>query len=318
MITSDIKTPLYAMNYEIDSNKIYIKRDDLLPFSFGGNKVRIAEQYFIDLIAKGYNCIISYGNKQSNLNRVIANMSKIKGIPCYIISPIEQDSVDLVTNNSKIVKYLGANIVLADKGSVAKTIQLVISECKNKGLKPYYIFGDIYGNGNEGVAAQAYIKVYEEIKQFERDNCIKFDYIFLPFGTGATYAGLLYGKINNKDCKKIIGVSIARNREKGKLEVYKYLTAILKNKTNSIDKKEINVTDSYILKGYGSYNNEINKTIAEVLFTDGIPLDSTYTGKAFWGMTEYLKANQIDNKNILFIHTGGLPLFFDDLNKEVK
>ena len=29
-----------------DRNEIYIKRDDLLPFSMGGNKVRIAEAFF--------------------------------------------------------------------------------------------------------------------------------------------------------------------------------------------------------------------------------------------------------------------------------
>lgn len=27
-------------------NSFYIKRDDLLPFSFGGNKVRIAQEFF--------------------------------------------------------------------------------------------------------------------------------------------------------------------------------------------------------------------------------------------------------------------------------
>jgi D-cysteine desulfhydrase len=47
----------------------------------------------------------------------------------------------------------------------------------------------------------------------------------------------------------------------------------------------------------------------------GIPLDSTYTGKAFWGMMQYIKKEQIKEKNILFIHTGGTPLFFDDLER---
>ena len=49
----------------------------------------------------------------------------------------------------------------------------------------------------------------------------------------------------------------------------------------------------------------------------GIPLDETYTGKAFTGMTEYIKKENITGKNILFIHTGGTPLFFDVL-KETK
>lgn len=30
-------------------NEIYVKRDDLLPFSIGGNKVRISEAFYADM-----------------------------------------------------------------------------------------------------------------------------------------------------------------------------------------------------------------------------------------------------------------------------
>jgi D-cysteine desulfhydrase len=45
----------------------------------------------------------------------------------------------------------------------------------------------------------------------------------------------------------------------------------------------------------------------------GIPLDSTYTGKAFYGMERYLAERGVRDKCVLFLHTGGTPLFFDDL-----
>ena len=51
--------------------------------------------------------------------------------------------------------------------------------------------------------------------------------------------------------------------------------------------------------------------LEEILKNFGIPLDKTYTGKAFMGMQMYIKQAQISNRNILFIHTGGTPLFFD-------
>ncbi len=54
-------------------------------------------------------------------------------------------------------------------------------------------------------------------------------------------------------------------------------------------------------------------TIKESMIQYGIPLDSTYTGKGFYGMKQYLKEHQIEGKKVLFIHTGGTPLFFDDL-----
>lgn len=44
-----IKTPVVQIPDE--NNSIYVKRDDLLPFSFGGNKVRIALEFINDMIS---------------------------------------------------------------------------------------------------------------------------------------------------------------------------------------------------------------------------------------------------------------------------
>ena len=76
--------------------------------------------------------------------------------------------------------------------------------------------------------------------------------------------------------------------------------------------------DKYTEDGYGKSNKDILKTIRSVLNNNGIPLNSTYTGKAYYGMLDYIKCNNINNKNILFINTGGLPLFFDDLEEISK
>ena len=65
--------------------------------------------------------------------------------------------------------------------------------------------------------------------------------------------------------------------------------------------------------GYGQDDNRVRSTIRMVLKEYGIPLDPVYTGKAFMGMTEYIKKEELKDKNILFIHTGGTPLFFDGL-----
>ena len=58
--------------------------------------------------------------------------------------------------------------------------------------------------------------------------------------------------------------------------------------------------------------------IRQIYGSEGIPLDMTYTGKAFYGMVKYLEENQIQGKQILFLHTGGTPLFFDFLEQEDK
>jgi D-cysteine desulfhydrase len=305
------RTSLYSLRFNDRRNNFYIKRDDLLPFSFGGNKVRIAQKYFKDMDKKGCDCIIAYGNSRSNLCRVIANMSKAKGIKCIVISPADESGERVETNNSMIIKTMGAQIIPCIRNDVAVTVAGAISECKAQGLNPYYIYGDIYGKGNEKVAVQAYVEAYEEIIQYEAENGIVFDYIFHASGTGTTQSGLICGSLLHGDDRKIIGISVARDAERGCEVIADNILAYMERQEDTA--KTIHFEDKYLAGGYGKYNDQIVDTIKRMLNEDGIPLDTTYTGKAFWGMTGYLKENLIEGKNILFIHTGGLPLFFDKL-----
>ena len=86
------------------------------------------------------------------------------------------------------------------------------------------------------------------------------------------------------------------------------------DRIQKIENYEINVEDAYLCDGYGTYNRQIEKTIHQQLTCNGMPLDPTYTGKAFWGMQDYLNRKCITGKKVLFIHTGGTPLFFDYMN----
>jgi len=129
-----------------------------------------------------------------------------------------------------------------------------------------------------------------------------------------TQAGLICGKLLNCDSRNIVGISIARSKEIGSKEIENNILEYLCDKETVFSEEKIIFEDKYVIGGYGKYNEKIIRIIRNVLNNDGVPLDTTYTGKAFWGMTEYLRENSIKNKKILFIHTGGLPLFFDKLN----
>ena len=97
--------------------------------------------------------------------------------------------------------------------------------------------------------------------------------------------------------------------------IYDYVKSFFKKKqlNTNILKDDICVVDEYIGKGYGKKSSIIDKAIYDMVVLNGIPLDPTYTGKAFLGMRDYIIKNNISNKNVLFIHTGGTPLFFDNL-----
>ena len=64
-------------------NAFYLMREDLLPFSFGGNKVRIAQSYLEDMECRGCDYLLAYGNSRSNLCRVLANLCRSREIPSW-------------------------------------------------------------------------------------------------------------------------------------------------------------------------------------------------------------------------------------------
>lgn len=287
-----------------------MKREDLLNFSWGGNKLRIAWEYYTDMESKQSNCIIGYGNTRSNLCRVLSNIASSKGIECHIISPADEDGSRVETFNSLIAKMCGAHIHFCNKSNVAKSVEQVLGECKAKGLKPYYIYGDQFGKGNESIPVRAYVKVYKEIANQSRKLGIKFDYIFLATGTGMTQAGLIAGRQINGGSENIVGISVARSSEKGSNVIKNFCQSYFKSKNLNLNTGQIDVLDDYICAGYGKYDDKISHIINNMVINYGIPLDPTYTGKAYAGMLETIK-NQNISGNVLFIHTGGTPLFFD-------
>ena len=293
-----------------NGNHLFIKREDTIPFSFGGNKARKAQLFFEEIERGEYDCVVTYGSSSSNHCRVISNMAVAKDMKCYIISPEEASDE---TYNSKMMRLFGAEITVVPVEQVHDTIEKKLEDLRNTGYCPYFIAGGGHGN----IGTQAYVICYEEIRHYEDVQNIHFDYIFLASGTGTTQAGLVCGQLINKDERKIVGISIARKNPKGRQvvldSIHEYL---IENDVLISDENIESATifdDSYTGNGYAKDNNKIEKTIREILMRYGVPLDTTYTGKAFQGMRQYLKERKITDKTILFIHTGGTPLFFDDL-----
>lgn len=296
-------------------NSIFIKREDLIPYSFGGNKARKAKLYFEEIDNGNYDCVVTYGTSHSNHCRVVANMAAQRKLPCIIISPEE---VSEPTFNSKMITLFGAETIVVPVSSVHDSIEQCLASLREQGHIPYFIQGGGHGN----IGTEAYTQCYDEIASFEEINNIHFDYIFFASGTGTTQAGLVCGKlIHNDDCK-IIGISIARKNSRGRDVVVQsindyFLEKGLKFSCEEIEENTIFV-DDYISQGYGLSSEEQLFSIINELIIIGIPFDSTYTGKAYYGMKDYLFRHSIKEKTVLFIHTGGTPLFFDDLNSIIK
>lgn len=314
-LTSDFisgySVPIQKLRFSPNNNSIKVMRDDLYPVAFGGNKARKTEIFFDDILQdKSIDTVVTYGSSSSNHCRTVACLCSKFHLDCIIVSPSEQSEN---TSNVKLNKIFGAKTVECPVSEVSLVIEQTIENLRKSGKNPYFIYGG--GHGNLGTLA--YERVFDEILKIEKDLSIKFDYIFHASGTGTTQAGLVSGKIKRKENVNIVGISIARRKPYGRDVVVQSVKDFLKLDGVSEIDKHIVFVDDYVNDGYGVYSQEQLLLMTKMLQQEGLPLDHTYTGKAFYGMVEYLTREKIYGKNILFIHTGGTPLFYDDLEKMV-
>lgn len=301
--------------------RLFVKREDLLPYSFGGNKVRIALEFVNDLQERGDNALLMYGDLRSNLCRVLAMLCRDRGIPCLMLATSAEDDASASSFNEMLVRRFGVEVMQCDSSSIAASVDTAMGTLRSRGLRPYYIYGDRTGSGNEGVAARAYQRAYAEIGSWERENSLSFDCLFVPYGTGCTLGGLICGSLEADDEREIVGISISsRTPERANA----ILDATVRDWYDRAGKlppagyaDHIHLECGYNCGGYGKRSERVDRLIEDMLMDNSLPLDPTYTGKALRGALDYLRDHDICDKNVLFVHTGGLPLFFDYLCEQV-
>ncbi len=306
---------------EYRGSEIYIKRDDLIPFSFGGNKVRIAEELLKDLRKKGCTALISYGSSTSNMNRAAADLAAREGLKCYVVMKREEPEGDPAyclpagePENERLVRASGAGVIYSDGHDVRERVEEAFARAEAAGEKPYYIFGDSSGHGNERALMRASYLEYDEIAAFEQAAGKAFDSIVLTVGTGMTISGLAAAMLERGAKTKLTGISSARDA--GKLK-----SLILENLKLWAPERELpeleaylpEIRDEYLCGGYGCYSRGIEETIRSAYEEWGLPLDPVYTGKCFYGLLQEIGKGRVGGR-VLFLHTGGFPLWQDYRN----
>ena len=300
-------TPIQFLWEDEQGNRVYVKREDLLPYSFGGNKARIGLEYLADMERQGKDHLIAYGNARSNLCRVLSNLCCARNIPCTILSPADDDGQRRPSFNQRFCEGFGAQIVPCLKTGVGEAVERALAESRRQGRKPYYIYGDSTGQGNLATPVRAYRKVWPEILRQQQELGCSFDRLFLAAGTGMTQAGLLCGRLLDGGDTEIHGISIARSEENGKAHLRRYVEAFLGEEYHG---PELQFTDRYALQ-YGVSTPEMAECARQVFRRYGMPMDLTYVGKGYYGMVQEIRRLGLRNERILFLHTGGTPLFFD-------
>jgi D-cysteine desulfhydrase len=286
------------------NDSIRIFRDDLYPFLGGGNKGRKMESSAKDIFLQKANALVTTGGFQSNHCRAVAVFASQHKMKCTLVLHGSKVEFDSQSGNAKIMRLSVADIVFVDEAcQIGQAMDQAMKDYETNDLKPYYI----RGGGHTFEGGLAYIDAIEELKQYSEENNWSPDYIFHASGTGSTQSGIMAGldKYGFKNTK-VIGISVGRKSEQATKVVNDFYKELCANYDINCLNRQSTVLDDYLMGGYGQFNDKLKELSLNSIREYGFTLDTCYTGKAFYGMLEYIQKNNLNDKNILFWHTGGI------------
>ena len=286
------------------TDNIKIFRDDLYPFLGGGNKGRKMDYIAKDIFLQKANALVTTGGFQSNHCRAVAVFAAQHNRKCTLVLHGSKEEFEKQSGNAKIMRLSGAEIVFVDESNqIGSTMDNAIAQYNDQGFVPYYIWGG--GHTLEG--GLAYIDVIEELKEYCMENNWMPDYIFHASGTGSTQSGIMAGldKFSLANTK-VIGISVARKSEQATKIVDGFYKELCSHYNITCSNRQSVVLDDYLMGGYGCYNDDLKRLSLNAIKEYGFTLDTCYAGKAFYGMLDYIKQNKLEDKNVLFWHTGGI------------
>lgn len=280
---------------------IRIVRDDLYPSVGGGNKSRKANFYEIDMKKRKINALVTTGGIQSNHCRAMALLAAKNSWRCHIVYHGTKERFMSENGNALVVRMCGAETEFVNPSDISRAMDDAMQRFRDNGLIPYYVTG----GGHDIPGGMAYVDAVSKL--IPKLNSRIPDFIFLPNGTGSTQSGIIAGlrKCGLKKTK-VIGISVARSKDRAKFVTDAFSESLCKAaEIRFEDDMKADIYDDFLCGGYENSNDEILNLTREVAKETGILLDSTYSGKAFYGMIRLIESHAISG-DILFWHTGGI------------
>ncbi len=294
---------------------IYIKRDDLLGLTAGGNKTRKLEFLVADALKQGADTLITSGAVQSNHCRLTLSAAVKEGMKCrLVLKELIPGSYDPdAGGNIFLFHLLGTEKIeiVSDDAAFKLAVQNTLQSLTEKGRKGYVI----PMGGSSAIGATGYVACAQEIQDQMFRLGMHFDAMVCASASAGTQAGLVAGMFGCNMNIPVIGIN-AGVTEKGQDDVVYQLalnTAVHVEIKTPIPRDAAICFDDYMGPGYAIPTPEMASAIRLLAETEGILLDPVYTGKAMAGLIDlcrkgYFRIGQI----ILFLHTGGawaLPVY---------
>lgn len=279
--------------------RLLVKRDDAIPFGFGGNKIRKLQIVVAQALAEGADTLITTGGIQSNHARATASVAARLGFGCVLVAngtPPERP-----TANALLDRLLGAEVrYVGSREARAPAMEAAAEELRHQGRCPFVI--PLGASTPLGAAAYA-LAVTELLSQTPAP-----DLIVLSTSSGGTQAGLIAGCRLHGLATRIVGISADDPSAAIAGEVRRILGGLeelLGVSTGFLRDAPIEIDDRFVGDGYGIPTRQSIEAMELAARREALFVDPTYTAKAMAGLIAMGRANELGTGTVLFWHTGG-------------
>ncbi len=279
------------------SGPIFVKRDDAIPFGFGGNKVRKLELVMARALEERVDTVITCGGVQSNHCRATAAAAARLGLECHLVLSGEAPSV--LTGNTRLDEVFGARLhFVANRADRTPAMAALEAKLRAEGRKPHAIpLGASTPLGAAGLA----LGIFEILEQGHRP-----DVIVHASSSGGTQGGLLGGLAMASVEARVIGISADESEASLRLTVEDIEKGLLALAGSEAAPREAEVFDSFVGEGYGIPTAASREAQSLLARSEAIIVDHTYTAKALAGLIALVRGRSLgENASVLFWHTGG-------------
>jgi len=292
---------------------VYIKRDDLLPGTAGGNKTRKLDFCIADALAKGCDTIITCGAVQSNHCRLTLAWSVKEGLDCHLVleERVKNSYNPEASGNNFLFQLLGVKSITVVPGgsNMMGEMEKVAEKLRAAGKKPYIV----PGGASNALGALGYVSCMEEIMHQMFEKGLNFDHMVVPSGSAGTHAGIIAGMIGNNINIPVTGIGVNRPKAVQQEAVHKLANQALEliGVEQRVPAEKVVAFDDYVGPGYSLPTDAMVEAVKLLAQTEGILLDPVYSGKAMSGLIDLVRKGYFkEGSNILFLHTGGSPALY--------
>lgn len=308
---TDFATPIEFMGgltRALNGPRLWVKRDDMLGLTPGGNKTRKLEFLVADALAKKADTLITCGAPQSNHCRITLTAARREGLQCHFVieERVAGSYSETASGNNFAYRLMGIDsITVVPAGTNMKAAMDDLGEkLKAKGKTPYII----PGGGSNAIGGLGYVACVQEMQEQFFEMALAIDHVIVGSGSSGTHGGMVAGFVGNNINIPIWGIGVSRDPQDQEPLVHKEACEIaeLLGAGFTVPREKVVCIGGYWQPKYSVPNAAMVEAVRLFAQTEGILLDPVYTGKVAAGMIDLIRKGKFKKEeNLLFIHTGG-------------